>query len=113
MNSRIVTLREERTKNESRSLRARLSESGDLRIEGQDFGSGVEGFWGAGLTEYEWVITMRAAQFPRLVAALGGNDGDDVLTLLSQRYSENAHYASRTFFDQQEIPTEFWSRVGD
>ena len=113
MTARTVTLHEEHTRSDSRTLRACLSESGDLSIEGHDLGSGVEGILGPGLTEYEWVITVRAAHFPRLVAALGGKDGDDVITLLSQRYAENADYASKTFFDEQGIPTEFFSRIGD
>ena len=113
MRSRTVTLQKERTKDDSRSLRARLSTSGDLSIEGHDIGSGVELFWGRGHTEYEWVITLRAAHVPTLVAALGGESGNDVLKLLSQRYSENPDCASQTFLKEHGIPIEFWSRVGD
>ena len=113
MTSRSVVLRQDRTPGDFRGLTARLTAGGDLSIEGQDLGSSVEGFWGPGLTEYEWAITVRAREIPRVVAALGGKEGDDVLTLLSARCSENEHYASRTFFEQQGIPTEFWSRVGD
>jgi hypothetical protein len=113
MTSRTVVLREIRTKGDFRGLTARLTEGGDLRIEGQDLGSRVEGFWGPGLTEYEWNITVRAQDIPRFLAALGGKESDDVLTLLSARCSENEHYASRAFFEQQGIAIEFSSRVGD
>jgi hypothetical protein len=113
MRSRTVVLREEHKTGDFRGLTARVTEEGNLSIEGQDLGSGVEGSWGSGLTEYEWTITVRASEIPRVVAALNGKEGDDVLELLSARCSENEWYASRTFFEQHGIPTEFWSRVGD
>ena len=109
----IVVLREEHSGNDSRYLRAHLTEKGDLSIEGHDLGPSVEKFWGGGLDEYEWDITVRAADFPRLIAALGGTGRDDVLSLLAARCSESERYASRGFLEQQGIPIEFWSGVGD
>lgn len=106
-------LREEHKTGDFRRLTARLTEEGDLSIEGHDSGSGVEEILGPGLTEYEWLITVSASEVPRVVATLGGKEGDDVLELLSARCSENEWYASRTFFEQHGIPTGFWSRVGD
>jgi hypothetical protein len=113
MKSRTVVLREERSPKGSRSLLARIGKSGDLRIEGQDLGSSVEEFWGVGLREYEWTITVRAAQLQQLIAALGGIDGDDVLSLLAARCSENERYASKDFLEERGVPVEFWSRVGE
>ncbi len=102
----------ERNTDNFRRLSAGVTEEGHLSIQGHDLGSGVEGSWGSGLTEYEWAITVRASEIPRVVAALGGKEGDDVLELLSARCSENEWYASRAFFKKHRIPTEFSSRVG-
>lgn len=110
---RRIVLQKERRAADSRNLWASLGENGDLIIEGQDLGPEVERFWGAGMSEYEWAITVRSAKVPRLVSALGGEEGDDVLTLLADRYRENPRSATQTFLDEQGIPNEVWSRVGD
>lgn len=108
-----ITLRDERAGKDTRHLWARVEASGDLVIEGQDLGPGVESFWGAGLSEYEWTITVRAPDVPKLIAALGGRDGDGVLSLLAARFREDDRYASKGFIEEHAVPLEFWSRVGD
>ena len=113
MKSETITLREQCSGKDSRHLWARITEDGDLIIEGQDFGPSVEEFWGAGLSEYEWDITVRAPHIPKLITALGGKDGDNVLSLLAARCSENDKYASKSFLEEHGVPVEFWSRVGD
>ncbi len=113
MPSKTITLRQEHSEKDTWSLCATVEENGDLIIEGQDLGPSVERFWGAGLTEYEWDIKVRAAHIPELIAALGGKEGDDVLSLLAARYNEDDRYASRNFLEQRRVPFEFSNRVGD
>lgn len=113
MKSETIVIREEHSGKGSRYLSARITENGDLSIEGQDLGPGVEEFWGAGFREYEWIITVRAAHFPQLIAALGGMDGDNPLSLLAARCSEDERYASKSFLEDRGVPIEFWSRVGE
>lgn len=108
-----ITLLDEYTGKNSWHLQARVSENGDLIIEGQDLGHCVEQFWGTGYTEYEWEITVRAVHIPKLIVALGGKDGDNVLLLLAARYKDDNRYADKGFFEEQSVPIEFWSRVGD
>ena len=108
-----VTLRKERTPTDTRSLWAELSENGDLTIEGQDLGKEVEAFWGAGNTEYEWTITIRAADIPKLAKLLSAAAGDDLLKVLGDRFAEDEKFASKSFLEKNGIPLEFWSRVGD
>jgi hypothetical protein len=111
MSSEEITLNEEHTEQNSRHLWASITEDGDLMIQGQDLGLAVEGFWG--LSEYEWSIIVRSPDIRRLIAALGGKDGDNVLSLLAARCSESEEYASKSFLDENGVPAEFWSRVGD
>ena len=113
MDSDSVVLRKERSGMDSRYLGAKLNEDGDLIIEGQDLGPTVEAFWDAGNTEYEWAIVVHAANIPLFVAALGGAPGVDVLPLLASRFADDERYGSKTFLDEHDVPTEFWSRVGD
>ncbi len=113
MKTATITLRDEHSGRDSRLLWARLTADGDLVIEGHDVGPGVEGFWGDGLLEYEWILTVRASNVPRLIAAFGGRDGDPVLPLLSARFAADDQCASKQFLDDQGVPLEFWSRVGD
>ena len=89
MKSRIVVLREERSREGSRHLAASVTKAGDLNIKGHDLGPGVEKAFGEGLTEYEWTITVRKDHVPNLIAALGGNKRDNVLTLLAARFAED------------------------
>lgn len=113
MKSSTVVLLNESSANGTRHLSARIDENGDLCIDGQDLGSGVGQFWGEGSSEYEWCITVQAAEIPRVIAALGGAKGDDVLALLAARSNKDELCATTEFFKKRRIPTEFFSRVGD
>ena len=95
-----------------RHLDATVDASGDLRIEGQDLGPGVEQIFGS--REYEWDWLVKAADVPALVRALGGSDGDDVLDLLERLYAPPEPGGVETFIGTgKPIPAEFWSRIGD
>ena len=61
---------------------AGLTESGDLVFEGQD----LHGWLGS--EEYEYWVTAPASLVPRVVEALGGSAGDDVLALLADHAEE-------------------------
>jgi hypothetical protein len=106
-------LRESRDADGLRHLDARLAADGDLVIEGQDLGDGVERFHGPGIREYEWIWTVRAKELPALVAALGGQPGEGVLGLLERRFAGEAAAGLRAFLDGSGIAVESWSRLGD
>lgn len=105
-----VTLRDTRDEDGTRHLSARLKGDGALLIEGQDLGPGVERFFGPGLTEYEWVWTIRPSGVRTLKLALAA---DDVLVALRDRFSGDAAANLQTFLDDNGVPYEPWSRVGD
>lgn len=104
-----VVLRQSRDEDGSRYLAATLDGAGDLRIEGQDLGDGVERIFG--MREYEWVWTVRAADLPALRAALDGRA--DLLAALQHRFSGEQAAGLKAFLDENEVPHESWSRVGD
>jgi len=108
---RSVVLRDTRDSSGTRHLEARFDDGGDLLLSGQDLGDGVEEYFGAGLREYEWCWTVRAADLPRLEAALGG--ADDVIGALGERFSGDAAAGLGAFLKENGIPYETWSRVGD
>jgi hypothetical protein len=68
---------------------AALEADGTLRISGHDQGPRVSRVFGAGITSYEWVYVVPAARVDRLVEALGGDGGDDVLALLAAYYEQH------------------------
>ncbi len=72
--SRRVVLRSERTRDDTRHLEAYLDTDGALHIDGQDLGPGTAPFSDDG--EYEWFRTIPAAEVPRLVELLGGDEGE-------------------------------------
>lgn len=89
MNRRVV-LRNERKGNDSRHLEAYVDAHGALHIDGHDLGPGTAPVRDDG--EYEWFRTIPAAEVPRLIALLGGQEGDDILDLLARRYTGRASY---------------------
>src|SRR5262245_57335367 len=104
-----IVLRAERTDGDSRYLGARYSENGDLLIEGQDLGEGVRAIFG--YIEYEWAWTIKAADLPRLAAALGSDS--NLLDALKTRFSGDAAGELESFLKKHEIPCAFWNRIGD
>jgi hypothetical protein len=109
--NQLVILRQTADELGSRYLQATLAPNGDVAIEGQDLGKGVEGFWGEGLTEYEFAMTIQAVNVPALLAALGAQS--NVLSALQEQFESQSDMAAKTFLDAHNIPYEFWSRIGD
>lgn len=107
----VITLRESTDGGGSRHLWARRTAEGDLVIEGQDVGRGVEEIFGDGIREYEWVWTIRAPDVPALLRALG--DGDDVLAALGHRFSGDDAAELYRFLEDSGIRFETWSRLGE
>ena len=68
-----VVLRDTRDEGGTRYLDASIKSNGDLVFSGQDFGPGVEAFWG--VSEYEWVWTVAACDCKQLLVAFGGEYG--------------------------------------
>ena len=106
---RTVTLRSLHDEDGSRHLSATLDEGGDLRFSGHDLGPGVTRFWGEGVDEYEWTHTVRARDVPRLVAALGGGPGADVLGLLQSPAAGENGAEIVSIMRAHGIPYEAWS----
>ena len=111
MKTYTLLLRDMHDEGGRRFLGASLAADGTLTITGQDLGDGVEQFFGPGNREYEWVWTIRAQHLPTLAAALGADD--DLLAALAARFSGERAAGLQPFLDDQAIPYEYWSRVGD
>ena len=90
-----------------------LNEKGDLVIDGWDLGDGVEGFFGEGNREYEWTVTIKRADVPKLVKRLDGSDADDILELLAKEFAENPSCVTAGFMKENGIACDVWSRMGD
>ena len=105
-----IILRDIRESGDMRHLEARLNDSNDLVIAGQDIGDTVQELLGG--REYEWAWTIRAQDLPRLLTVLSAADGD-VLAALGRRFSGNDAANLGSFLEENEIPHERWSRVGD
>ncbi|MDE2165114.1 MAG: hypothetical protein KGJ66_02095 [Alphaproteobacteria bacterium] len=111
-----VVLRQERTPTDRRSFTARLGPEGDLIIEGQDLGKGIESL--SSFREYEWSLTVATADIPKLLAALKDGQGPfgaarGVLRALQRRFSGSKASELEPFLKEQGIPYSFWNRIGD
>lgn len=106
INKRVVTLRSEQRGGDTRSLWARLTEDGDLRIDGQDLGPGTAPVSPDG--EYEWVQVVRQHDLPSLVALLGGESGDDILELLESRWCGERSYAFERLLRECDLTVELF-----
>jgi len=85
MSGKRVILRDDHFGDDIRRLEAYLDEAGNLRLDGHDLGPGTAIVSDDG--EYEWVETIATSDLPRLVELLGGTPGEDILDLLSRRYT--------------------------
>jgi hypothetical protein len=108
---RVLCLRGQRDGRDSRSLWLRLSENGELTIEGQDLGPTVEKYWGG--PEYEWDIRIKAADVAAYVRCLGGDSTEDVVDVVSACFECDPGCVEKQFLEKNGIPHEFWSRIGD
>jgi hypothetical protein len=72
-------------------VQAVITDDGDLVFEGQDLNGWL------GYAEYEYWVTAPAALVPRVVSALGGSPGDDVLDLLAGHAEEIVHRGESTW----------------
>lgn len=84
---------------------ATMTDDGGLRIEGQDLG----GYPGA--SEYEYALTISAADVPRVRSALDAGDGDDLLALLGAAGGAIVARGERTWLTGLGITPAFWSRI--
>lgn len=104
-----------------------MTDFGDVVVEGQDVGDGVEDCFGAGVREYEWSWTVRKADVRRLAKALKVPSGflgplkgwfsnkpaKTVLDELETQFSGERSAGLHRFLETHRIPFESWSRLGD
>jgi hypothetical protein len=88
---------------------AALETDGTLRFLGQDLNPDNP----FGGNEYEYALTVRPADVPRIVAALNGEPGADVLALLKTHARQIVGKGESRFLKSCGIEYGFWSRVGD
>jgi hypothetical protein len=84
---------------------AEFTRDGQLQIAGQDLRP--PSFMGGG--EYEYWLTVGPGDIPRVVAALGGAEGDDVLALLQANGEMIYHAGEQTWLKSLGIEPEFFS----
>ena len=109
MTTTHIVLRDEKQPNDTRLLEASLNSTGDVVIEGRDWGDSVEQILGE--REYEWAWTIASADVPALLKALGATD--NVLVALQAQFSGERAGELSAFLETHAIPTRYWSRLGD
>jgi hypothetical protein len=80
-----------------------------LVIEGQDLRS--EAFFGTGVTEYEYALTVAEADLPAVLTALRAEPDADVLDVLAATGSEVVAAGEAAWLTRLGIEFEFWSRL--
>ncbi|MEU1378280.1 hypothetical protein ABZ442_32210 [Streptomyces triculaminicus] len=78
---------------------ARINVEGKLLIQGQDLNNG----------EYEYMLSVPEAEIPKVVAALGGAPGDDVLELLAAHGPEIVRFGEMRWLKSLGIEPGFSS----
>jgi hypothetical protein len=104
-----VVIRNTRDAGGISSLRARLNDSKDLIIEGQEIGNNVSNIWGTGINEYEWSYTIKRTDISLLTRALGGQDSDKVLKVIADKCTGKDALDIETVIRECSIPHEFWN----
>jgi len=83
---------------------AEFTPRGQLQIAGQDLGP--PSFMGG---EYEYRLTVEPAEIHRVVTALGGTEGDDVLALLQANGEMIYHAGEQKWLKSLGIEPDFSS----
>ena len=91
-------------------VQARLDAHGQLVISGQDLRA--EQVFGPGAGEYEYGLTVTAADVPTVVAGLGGRPGDDVLVLLGAHGDDLVAAGEMSWLRTLGVEPKFWSHIG-
>lgn len=78
---------------------ASLRGDGALEISGQDLRHG----------EYEYFLTVGAEQVPNVIAALGGEQGDDLLGLLEKHGDEIVRRGEKSWLEAAGVKVSFFS----
>jgi len=84
-------------------VEAILDHDGALTIAGHDLNGWLD------RDEYEYRITVPAAEVPRVVVALGGRAHDDVLALLGAHAEQIVRSGERTWLTKHGIEHRFSS----
>jgi hypothetical protein len=92
------------------TVAATMADGGALVISGQDLRA--ESFFGSGNAEYEYALTVDADGVRRIIAALGGQAGDDVLELLRANGDNLVTTGEMTWLRAIGIEPKFWSHLG-
>lgn len=90
----------------SLSVWACTHEDGRLSIEGHDLSPPIG-------NEYEYALTVAPNDVPRVLEALGGRDGQDVLELVETHATAIVKGGEMSWFQSLGIKPEFWSRIDD
>ena len=98
---RRVVLRDEHRGADWRALWAWVDSAGALHIDGQDLGPATAAVSDDG--EYEWFVTIAAAEVPRVVELLGGAPGDQVLDVLERGWTGRHSYRLEEMLRDSEI----------
>ena len=106
---RKVTLRDEHDGDDVRWLEAYVDRGGALHVDGQDLGPGTGISSSDG--EYEWFMTIKRADVPRLVAILGGRPNENVLDVLERDWTGTRSYEFERLLRESGIPVALstWS----
>ncbi|WP_424638537.1 hypothetical protein [Embleya sp. AB8] len=80
-------------------MHAHRTPTGNLRFTGHDLNG----------PEYEYVITVAAADIPTIVRALGGAADADVLELLTRHRTAIVRKGEYTWLGELGITVELWS----
>jgi len=105
-----IVLRDEKTDTDIRRLSV-YDHDGGIRIDGWDLGDQVEKYKGD--REYEWMIDVAARDLPALVAALGGQRGEDVFEVIRRTCLDDPNRLQNVILYDPKVPHKWWSRQGD
>lgn len=86
---RGVLLRDTRDGENTQYEVAELHSDGTLRVTGCDTGPRVTGFFGPGITSYDWTYLIPPGKIASLLIALGRQPGDDILTALAAYHHQH------------------------
>ena len=95
---------------DSLNVGAEVLPDGSLVITGQDLRA--DHLFGPGSGEYEYALTILPEDVRRVILALGGEDGDDVLALLAAHGDDVVSAGEMSWLRGIGVEPQFWSHIG-
>lgn len=102
-----VTLFDFKSERINTNVVAFIEDDGTLRVDGCDSGKLVKVMWDD--YDYEYIITVKPADLPKLLETLGASQSDLLIAISGMFNGEKAFSRFKKYLESHQIPFDFFT----